>query len=258
MIKRNLVIIGNWKMNKTILDSTLFFTSFKKLYKKENKKIPLGTKFGFAVPSIFISLAKQEKINPQMVVACQNIHQKEFGAYTGEISAKMIKNIGANAVIIGHSERRKHFGETNKDVNEKTISALDKNLLPVVCVGETLEERNSNKWEKVVKKQIEFAFKNISKEHVKKVIIAYEPIWAIGTGIVASTKDAQNACKFIRDVIKKNFSEEVALKIIIQYGGSVKPNNIVNLMKQKDIDGALVGGASLDPRSFMKLLTLNN
>ena len=257
MSKRNLVIVGNWKMNKTPMESKEFFVEFNELYKKNNSKIVSGLRFGMAVPSIDISIVKENSNDYSMILAAEDVHEKESGAYTGDLSATMIKSVGANAVVIGHSERRQYHNETNKDINSKAFTAFKNELLPIICIGETLEQRKSNEWKNVISSQIEGTFKNFTKEQILKVIIAYEPIWAIGTGVTASADEAQEACQYVRQIISSQFSKEVAEQVIIQYGGSVKPANIEELMSKEDIDGALVGGASLEPESYFKLLTLN-
>lgn len=255
---KKIVIVGNWKMNKTPAEAKKFMTEFKKLYTAEKAKIGTNVKFGIGAPSVDLAEVKAGKASTTMIVAAQNMHFADNGAYTGELSAEMIKAAGANAVIIGHSERRAMFSETDLDVNKKTIKALESGLLPIVCVGETLEEFEMKKTQQVVKKQIVAAFKGLTQEQLNKVIIAYEPIWAIGTGKTATSAQAEVVCKYIRGLkLGKKDAELTLTKTVIQYGGSVKPENIAELMSQPNIDGALVGGASVDPKSFVKLLTLN-
>ncbi len=246
---KKFVIIGNWKMNKTPAEAKKFMTEFKKLHTASKDKIAANMKFGIGAPSVDLAEVKAGKLSSSFIIAAQNMHFAENGAFTGELSAEMIKSVGANAVIIGHSERRAMFGETDETVNKKTIMALKKGLLPIVCVGETLEEFELKETKKVVKRQLAAALMGLSHEDVAKVIIAYEPIWAIGTGKTATSSQAEVVCKYIRSLTSE--------KTIIQYGGSVKPENIAELLEQPNIDGALVGGASVDPKSFLKLLTLN-
>ena len=254
---RNTVIVGNWKMNKTPAEAKKFMTEFKKLYTANQSKIARSMKFGIAAPSVDLQTLKENKVKTSMIVAAEDMHQNASGAFTGDLSAAMIKAVGANAVVIGHSERRQYHGETDAIVNAKAKTALENKLLPIVCIGETLAERKSNKWRSVITKQVKGALKGISAEQAAKIVIAYEPIWAIGTGVTASAEQAQEACKHVRARVAAEVSKAVADKIIIQYGGSVKPENVAELMGKADIDGALVGGASLDAKSYIKLLTLN-
>ena len=254
---RKQVIVGNWKMNKTPAEAKKFMTEFARLFKSNESKIAKSMKFGIAAPSIDLVDLKAKKVKPAMIVAAQDVHAKESGAFTGDLSATMIKSVGANAVVIGHSERREYHGETDKDVNAKTVVALANKLLPIVCIGETLAERQSNKWKAVITKQVKGALKGLTPEQVSKIVIAYEPIWAIGTGVTASAEQAQEACAHVRSRVAAEVNKATAAKVVIQYGGSVKPENIVELMSKEDIDGALVGGASLEAKSFIKLLTLN-
>ncbi|MCR8613115.1 MAG: triose-phosphate isomerase [Mycoplasma sp.] len=245
---RSKIIIGNWKMNKISQEAKEFFESVSKLIKTNENKIDENLKYGVAVPSTLLNFSTHMvEEDKRFVIAAQNMHEAPSGAYTGELSVDMLKDAHATAVIIGHSERRKYFNETNETVNAKTKVALENGLLPIVCVGETLEEFEANKTKEVLKEQIEKSLKGITQWD--KVVVAYEPIWAIGTGKTATPEQAQEACAFIRGLT----SEE----LLIQYGGSVKPANVEELLNQKDIDGALVGGASLEAESFVKLLTLN-
>ncbi len=182
------------------------------------------------------------------------MYDKDSGAYTGEISPAMVADLGVTYVILGHSERREYFGESDAFINSKTKKAFEHGLTPIVCVGETLEEREGGKFEDVIKTQVEGGLADLSADQVKQLVIAYEPVWAIGTGKSADEADAQSSCKYVRDVVKGLYGEDVAAAVRIQYGGSVKPENIKEYMAQEDIDGALVGGASLEAASFLKLL----
>ena len=184
----------------------------------------------------------------------QNMHWESEGAYTGEISANMLRSLYCHYVILGHSERRSYFGETDEIVNKKTKAALSANLIPIVCVGEQLEERKSGRHEDVVKSQVEGSLAGISADDLKKVIIAYEPVWAIGTGEVASPQQAQDMHAFIRSVLKDMADENVAGTVRIQYGGSMKPANAAELLSQPDIDGGLIGGAALEARLFVEIV----
>lgn len=187
-------------------------------------------------------------------IGAQNMHFEDKGAYTGEVSADMLKEIGVTHVIIGHSERRQYFAETDETVNKKTIKALSKALTPIVCCGETLEQREAGETKAVCKTQIVKAFENIPAEEAPKVVIAYEPIWAIGTGKTASSQDANDVIAYIREVLVGLYSDVVSEEVRIQYGGSVKPSNVEEIMNEADIDGALVGGASLEASDFVQLV----
>lgn len=187
-------------------------------------------------------------------VGAQNMHFEDKGAFTGEVSADMLLDIGVTHVIIGHSERRQYFAETDETVNKKAIKALSKGLTPIVCCGETLEQREAGETKSLVKVQIEKAFENISGADAPKVVIAYEPIWAIGTGKTASSQDANDVIAYIREVLEGLYGDDVSEEVRIQYGGSVKPSNIEEIMNEADIDGALVGGASLEPGDFIQLV----
>ncbi len=187
-------------------------------------------------------------------LGAQDMHWEDKGAYTGEVSASMLKDVGCEYVIIGHSERREYFGESNEIVNKKVKAALRHNLIPIVCVGERLEERDEGKTFDVVKDHIENGLRDLNDNEILKVVIAYEPVWAIGTGRTATPKQAQEVQKFIRNLLAKTYNEEIAQSIRIQYGGSVRPDNIAELMHEEDIDGALVGGASLELDSFVEVV----
>lgn len=196
----------------------------------------------------------KENLNDQIQLGSQNIHWEDKGAYTGEISPLMLKELGVQYAIIGHSERREMFGETDETVNKRVHAAYRHGIKPIVCVGEKLEEREAEKTKEVVKLQTEKAIAGLSSEQVKQLVIAYEPIWAIGTGKSSSAEDANEVIGFIRQVIADQYDQLVANEVRIQYGGSVKPENIQSFMSQPEIDGALVGGASLEPESFMALV----
>ncbi len=201
---------------------------------------------------LFYSLLTAQNTN--IKIGAQNMHWEETGAYTGEVSGKMLEVINVEYVIIGHSERRQYFAETDNTVNKKVKSAFKYNLKPIVCVGETLEQKEEGKTREVITKQTELALEGLSSEQVKNVIIAYEPIWAIGTGKTATSEDANNSIKEIRDEIRKIYGEEVSEKVSILYGGSVKASNAKELFETSDIDGALVGGASLSVEEFKNII----
>ncbi|UWD33952.1 triose-phosphate isomerase [Mesomycoplasma molare] len=240
---KKLVIIGNWKMNKNLHETQEFLSDFEKEYLNNKRKINKKIEFGIAAPFTNLFLLK-DKIFKSVA---QNFSNFDSGAYTGEVSASMLKDLGVSMVVLGHSERRQYFNETNEVVNKKTLQAIKENITPIVCVGETLEEYEAGQTKDVIAKQLKESLAGV--EDFSKVIIAYEPVWAIGTGKTATAEIAQDICSFIR--------ENTSKKVVIQYGGSVSPSNIEELMSQKDINGALVGGASLKADSFIKLLTLN-
>ncbi|MBF0705698.1 MULTISPECIES: triose-phosphate isomerase [Bacillales] len=246
---RKPIIAGNWKMNKTLTETKSFVDEVKGL-------IPNGDRVDSVVcaPALFLDYLTDELEGTALQVGAQNMHFEENGAFTGEISPVALNDLGVGYVILGHSERRELFGETDEIVNQKTHSAFKHNLTPIICVGETLEQRESNVTEDVVKGQVQKAIAGLTNEQVAQSVIAYEPIWAIGTGKTATSDQANDVCAFIRGVLKDETSDETANAVRIQYGGSVKPGNIDELMGKSDIDGALVGGASLDAKSFLQLL----
>jgi triosephosphate isomerase len=236
---RKKIIAGNWKMNKTPAEARELVSLLKdKVNTSESDVV-------FCVPSIDIPIVVQELKGSEIAVGAQNVYFEDKGAFTGEISADMLCELGVKYVIIGHSERRAYFGETDETVNKKTIKALEKGLVPIVCVGESLEERQDNIAFELIRIQVKKALKSIPSESAEKVVIAYEPIWAIGTGKTATSEQAQEVCKAIRDVLSEIYDRQTADKIRIQYGGSVNAGNAGELFSMPDIDGGLVGGASL-------------
>lgn len=243
---RRKLIVGNWKMNGSLSHLEDFIDEVK-------LHLHPDVDAGLALPYTLISALKLISKNLEFLVAAQNMHELDSGAYTGEVSSDMIQEAGANAVILGHSERRAYYGETDEAVNLKLKKALEKSLLPIVCVGESLEEREEGRHEEKVEGQVVKALKGLSAGDMDKVVVAYEPIWAIGTGKTASGEDAEAMCAFIRGVVEQLFGPE-AEKVRILYGGSVKPSNIVELMNKENIDGALVGGASLKASDFIALI----
>ena len=242
------IIAGNWKMNNTIKEGIELIEDIKKTELDENVESVI------CVPYTMLKDAKAAVNETNIKIGAQNMHYEESGAFTGEISPLMLKEIGVDYVIIGHSERREYFKETDQDINRKIISALTHNIKPILCVGESLEERESNIQEKIVNDQIEKALKDVNGSELENIVIAYEPIWAIGTGKTASSDDANEMLVSIRKKIKSLYDEKSSEVIRLQYGGSVKPNNIEELMSKSDVDGALVGGASLKADDFVKLL----
>lgn len=247
---RRKVIAGNWKMNKSPKDVEEFMERFPGLVSDTKNEVIL------CVP--FIDLCKAVKLSKgtNVKIGAQNMHFKDSGAYTGEISPKMLNDLNVEYVIIGHSERREYFNETDETVNLKIKAALTHDLKPIVCVGETLEQREAGITKEFVTGQVRNALKEITEDELKKIIIAYEPIWAIGTGKTASKEDANEVCKWIREELRALYGD-VADEIIIQYGGSVKSSNAKDLFEMSDIDGGLVGGASLEPEEFSKIVKYN-
>ena len=247
---RRKVIAGNWKMNKSPKDVEEFMERFPGLVSDTENEVIL------CVP--FIDLCKAVKLSKgtNVKIGAQNMHFKDSGAYTGEISPKMLNDLNVEYVIIGHSERREYFNETDETVNLKIKAALTHDLKPIVCVGETLEQRETGITKEFVTGQVRNALKEITEDELKKIIIAYEPIWAIGTGKTASKEDANEVCKWIREELRALYGD-VADEIIIQYGGSVKSSNAKDLFEMSDIDGGLVGGASLEPEEFSKIVKYN-
>ncbi|RJP28935.1 MAG: triose-phosphate isomerase [Candidatus Omnitrophota bacterium] len=248
---RKIIIAGNWKMNKTIGQSIELASGLKReLFSVKNLNTDV------VICPVFTSLAEVAEIivDSPIELGAQNLYWEDQGAFTGEISPVMLKDAGCKYVIIGHSERRQFFAETNLTVNKKIIAALNHGLIPIVCVGETLKERDGGQTFKVLNDHITNGVSGISADKMAGIIIAYEPVWAIGTGKTATAEQAQEAHKYIRDLIKDIYSEEVASEVRIQYGGSVKPENISEILLKPDVDGALVGGASLSIESFISII----
>jgi len=246
------VIAGNWKLFKTIGEATAFVNDLK----------PLVAETGgveIVVAPVFTALGRVSEAasGSNINLAAQDCYWEEEGAFTGEVAPKLLKDAGCSHVIIGHSERRQYFGETDATVNKKTKAAIAAGLTAIVCVGETLAERESDKTFSVIEAQVQSGLEGIAKEVVAKLIIAYEPVWAIGTGRTASNEQAQEVHAFIRNLVVRLFDESTANAVRILYGGSVKPDNVKGLMAQTDIDGALVGGASLKADSFAAIVNFN-
>ncbi|GEN32954.1 triose-phosphate isomerase [Aneurinibacillus danicus] len=247
-MQRTPIIAGNWKMHKTTEEAREFAHAVRSLTPKENMDTVI------CAPFTSLDALVQELEGYPIAVGAQNMHWEESGAYTGEISPGMLTSLGVQYVIIGHSERREYFAETDETVNRKAKAAFAHGLTPIVCVGENVEQREGGKTKEWVREQVLRAVEGLSSEQAKQLVIAYEPIWAIGTGKSSSAEDAQDVIAFIRSTVEDGFDAQVAAQVRIQYGGSVKPDNIGTYMEQPDIDGALVGGASLTPESFLKLL----
>lgn len=245
---RRPVIAGNWKMYKTIAETQAYMHAFAALAKDAQAEVML------AVPFTAIHAASQLAKNTSVLIGAQNMHDAEEGAFTGEISAGMLKEAGAQFVILGHSERRQLFQETNAFVHRKLKRALHEHLLPILCIGETQEMRDRGKTEQVLFSQLGECLEGVPASQIVKVIIAYEPVWAIGTGKTATPEIAQDAHFRCRQFLKKHWGEEAAGQMRIVYGGSVKPETIAGQLAQPDIDGALIGGASLNPETFAKMI----
>lgn len=243
---RDIIIVGNWKMNKNNAETKAFFEEVDPIA-KTSKGL-----YGVGVPFTDLKTALDEASN--LIVAAENVHFNDSGAFTGEISVPMLEELGVKYCIIGHSERRQMFNETDETVNLKAKRLLQSHITPIVCIGETEEEYDAGKTQEVIQTQIQGSLKDIPAEDFKNIVIAYEPIWAIGTGKSASVQIAQDCCKAVREAVKALAGPEAAQLVRIQYGGSVKPENVAEYMAQEDIDGALIGGASLKPESFIEII----
>jgi len=246
---RKPVVAGNWKMHLTLEEAVELARSV-----RERVAGIDSVDVGVCPPFPFIYLVKEVMTGTSIFVGAQNLHYEREGAFTGEVSAPMLESVNADSVIIGHSERRKFFGETNKTVKKRLKAAIDFGLAPILCVGENLKEREEGRAEDVVLTQLEEALDGFDSFELKRLIIAYEPVWAIGTGRTATPDVAEKMHLFIRDVLRGKFGDEFADALRILYGGSVKPDNIEELAAEADIDGALVGGASLDAESFAEIV----
>lgn len=247
---RKMVIAGNWKMHGELNETVNLISGIKNLLEDYDVKCDVIV----APPFTSLETANTLVKDSQIKLSAQNMHFEDKGAFTGEISHSMLKSVGCEFVILGHSERRSIFGETDEIINKKIIKALSVGLNPIFCIGETLEEREANITEKIVETQIRKGLENVSESDLAKIIIAYEPVWAIGTGKVATPEQAQDVHYFIRNLISQMYSKEAAENLTIQYGGSVKPDNAEGLLSKPDIDGALVGGACLKADSFVDII----
>ena len=246
---RKKIIVGNWKMNKTKQEAKEFCLAFNNFTKEiKNKDILIGV-----APS-YLALETLKKESKGLLLFAQNCHAKESGAFTGEVSLPMLKEVGVYGSLVGHSERRKYQYESSVDCNEKLQALFKNNLTPIYCVGETLEEYETNKGKDVIEKQLKEGLEGIGGNDVSKMVIAYEPVWSIGTGKNASKEIAQDICNYIRKNIEDWYGKKVADQVLIQYGGSVKPENVKSYLSCPDIDGVLVGGASLDAKQFEQLI----
>ena len=243
---RRPIIAGNWKMNNTAKEGVALIEAIKPLVADANCDVAV------CVPAIDIPAAAEALKGSNIALGAQNVHFAKKGAYTGEISADMLKEYGVTYVIIGHSERRQYFGETDETVNKRTLAAIEAGFTPIVCIGETLEERETGKTEEVLARQIEKGLDGI--EDITKIVIAYEPVWAIGTGKTATAEQANETIGFIRKKIAEKFCPKCAEKVRIQYGGSMNAGNCKELMAMPEIDGGLIGGASLKPNDFAAIV----
>lgn len=246
--KRKVVIAGNWKMNKTIEEAKTLIKEFSIMIKDAPNPVYL------AVPFTAIYALSLQSPSPQIVIGAQNMSDAPEGALTGEISGRMLVEAGARFVLLGHSERRHLFGESSQLVNRKVKRALQEGVEPLLCIGETIEQRNANQTEKVLREHLTQSLEGITSDQLQKIIIAYEPVWAIGTGKNATPEQAQEMLAFCRKLISEKWGAQTAAKITLLYGGSVTPENACTLMEQTDIDGLLIGGASLKADSFARIV----
>ncbi|MGR3741548.1 triose-phosphate isomerase [Companilactobacillus sp. DQM5] len=250
---RTPIIAGNWKMNKNPQETQDFLDSI-----KGKLPDPSQVESVIAAPAIDLNALVWFSKDEPLKTAAENCYFEDEGAFTGETSPKALSEMGLNYVVIGHSERRDYFHETDEDINKKAKAIFKNNMLPIICCGESLETREAGKEVEWVVGQIKAALNGLTADQVSKSVIAYEPIWAIGTGKTASADQAQEMCHEIREAVKNLYDEQTAENVRIQYGGSVKPANVEELMSKEDIDGGLVGGASMDPESFLQLVNYKN
>ena len=241
-------IAGNWKMHKTAAEARAFAEEFKALYKDTDVKTAI------CAPFVHLTLLKEAFAGTDIKVGAQNAHFEDQGAFTGEVSVKMLEDIGVDYCIIGHSERRQYFAETGETVNKKLKKLFEGPIVPILCVGEVLEERDAGREKVVVGGQIRADLAGLSADDVRKLVVAYEPVWAIGTGRTATPEQANEMCGYIREVISELYDDDVACDVTIQYGGSMKPANATELMAMEEIDGGLIGGSSLKADEFMQII----
>ena len=249
---RTPVIAGNWKMNKGPAEAAELINELKPLVKEARATVVV------CVPAVDIMAAKKAVKGSKIKVGAQNVHYKESGAFTGELSASMLKEAGAEYVIIGHSERRQYFGETDETVNLRVKAAVAGGLIPIICVGEKKEQREAGYTDALVAYQTLIALTGLTEEELKKVIIAYEPVWAIGTGLTATDEQANETIGVIREALRAKYGKRVSEKVRIQYGGSMNPKNVKGLMAQPQIDGGLIGGASLKAADFAQVVNFES
>ena len=250
---RKTVIAGNWKMNMTASETKQFAEELKKIMPRAKWCETL-----ICVPSCNITTAMKAFKDLRVSVGAENLHYEKSGAYTGEVSADMLKDLGVKYVIVGHSERRQYFCETDQIVNKKVHAALNAGISPIICVGESLEQRETGITESLIAMQVKSALYGVPADKLRRCIIAYEPIWAIGTGKTATAEQAGEVCSYIRAIIRELYGARVARSVTIQYGGSMNPSNAAELLAQPDIDGGLIGGASLKPEQFVAIINAAN
>jgi triosephosphate isomerase len=249
-MSRPYIIAGNWKMNKTVAESVALAKELAVLV-----PTPIANVSVVIAPTFLATASVVEAVKGSGVdVAVQDVHFENQGAFTGKVSVDMVKDLGVKYVILGHSEQRSYFGETDLLVNKKTQKVLAAGLTPIICIGETLDERNSGRLESVLTTQVNGAYADVSAEDAAKTVIAYEPVWAIGTGVTASDEQAQDAQALVRSLVANLYGQDVADKVVIQYGGSMKGDNALGLLGQKDIDGGLIGGAALKAETFIAII----
>ena len=250
---RKTIIAGNWKMNKTLSETRAFAEELKPLLGR-----PKWCEVVLCTPFVNLQAAARLFKDSRVSIAAENCHYESSGAYTGEVSPEMLKELGVKYVIIGHSERRQYYNETDFTVNKKVKAALDAGLRPIICVGESLEQRELGVTLELIAYQVKCALSGVSAERMRHVVFAYEPIWAIGTGKTATAAEAQEVCQFIRTIIRKLYGARVARSVTVQYGGSMNAKNAFELLSQPDIDGGLIGGASLKPDQFVEIVNAAN
>ena len=249
---RKAIIAGNWKMNKTATEAKALISELIPAVKDAGCEVVICVPFTDLVTAV--EMTKGTNIH----VGAENVHFEKSGAFTGEISADMLTDLGVEYVVIGHSERRQYFAETNETVNKRTKAALAGGLKPIICVGESLDQREQGVTEELVRMQVKIALNGVTADELKNVVIAYEPIWAIGTGKTATGEQAAEVCTYIRSLIRAQYGARIARSVTIQYGGSMKGSNAHELLSHEDIDGGLIGGASLDPKALMEIVHAAN
>ena len=250
---RKTIIAGNWKMNKTATETKKFAAEIRPILPRAK-----WCEVVICVPAVNVPAALKAFKDLHIAVGAENLHYEPSGAYTGEVSADMLKDLGVKYVIIGHSERRQYFGETDISVNKKVHAALEAGLHPIICVGESLEQREMGVTMELIALQVKSALAGVAAEKVRKCVIAYEPIWAIGTGRTATAEQAAEVCTAIRAAIRSLYGARVARSVTIQYGGSMNPKNAAELLAQPDVDGGLIGGAALKPDQFVDIINAAN
>ncbi|MDZ7264099.1 MAG: triose-phosphate isomerase [candidate division KSB1 bacterium] len=249
---RTKIIAGNWKMNKTNAEAAAFASDLKTKIASIQK-----TEMVVCPPFTALTIVAEKLQGSRVKVGAQNLFWESSGAFTGEISTEMLESAGCHYVIIGHSERRQYFGETNQSVNKKIKQTLRSRLIPICCIGETLQQRQNNQTEPVVRTQIIEGLEGITAEQVQRMVIAYEPVWAIGTGVTATPEQAEEVHHFIRELLRMQYNDQTAATVPVLYGGSVKPDNIRELISKPNIDGALIGGASLNVDGFVQMIKVS-